>query len=145
MAFHVERTSLEIGGFEAIADYLADDYQLGERIAQTGKRIAIAACPVETSLGRGQLVKTSGNIRFAGRRTIRVSQSAGYAGSVITQAALWCIVANRDRATGPIALICYAITNLAGVLLPLLAAVGAQRRLVASAVPRPLRDGCVGC
>src|SRR6185437_14357220 len=34
----------KIGGFEALADYLADDFQLGNRIARAGSRIAL--CPV---------------------------------------------------------------------------------------------------
>jgi ceramide glucosyltransferase len=77
-----------IGGFEVIADYLADDYQLGVRIAATGKRIAIAACSVETSLGAGSWRDVwKHQVRWS--RTIRVSQGAGYLGSVITHAALW--------------------------------------------------------
>ena len=110
LAFHDEQLR-EIGGFEAIADYLADDYQLGERIAKTGKRIAIAACPVETNLGAGNWLDIwKHQVRWS--RTIRVSQGAGYAGSVITQAALWSLV---SLASGhwQFALACYSIRVLA--------------------------------
>ncbi len=111
MAFHTNELHA-IGGFEAIADFLADDYQLGERIAKTGKQIAIAACPVETSLGAGSW-KDIWKHQVRWSRTIRVSQGAGYAGSVITQAAPWCLLA---IATGhwPIALGCYTIRIAAG-------------------------------
>ena len=104
MVFH--RDVLEaIGGFEAIADYLADDYQLGERIAKAGKRIAIASCAVETSLGAGSWRDVwKHQVRWC--RTIRVSQGAGYAGSVITQAAPWCVLA-MAAGLWPMALICY--------------------------------------
>ncbi|HWC17739.1 MAG TPA: glycosyltransferase, partial [Terriglobales bacterium] len=45
------RAALEkIGGFEAVVDYLADDYQLGERIAAAGFKVALAAEIVETSV-----------------------------------------------------------------------------------------------
>ena len=42
----------EVGGFAAIADYLADDYQLGRRISGRGYRIRFASAVVETHLGR---------------------------------------------------------------------------------------------
>ncbi len=103
-----------IGGFEAIADYLADDYQLGERIGKLGKRIVIAECPVETSLGAGSWRDIwSHQVRWS--RTIRVSQGAGYIGSVITQALLWCLLA---AAAGwwKVALFCYVTRVLGGFL-----------------------------
>ena len=48
------KTDLEkIGGFAAIADYLADDYQLGHRIHQLGLKCVLSDVIVETSLGGG--------------------------------------------------------------------------------------------
>jgi ceramide glucosyltransferase len=41
-----------IGGFEAIADYLADDYQLGARIARLGKRVQVSTYVTTSILGR---------------------------------------------------------------------------------------------
>lgn len=125
-----------IGGFEAIADYLADDYQLGARIAATGKRIAIAACPVETSLGAGTWRDVwKHQVRWS--RTIRVSQGAGYVGSGITHAALWIALlfaAVPWRQALPFAAVCYAAR---------IAAAFAAARTVNSAVAwwwLPLRD-----
>ncbi len=40
-----------IGGFEALADYLADDYQLGARVAATGHRVHLSDYTVESVLG----------------------------------------------------------------------------------------------
>lgn len=111
MAFRVEQLR-EIGGFEAIADYLADDYQLGARIAAKGRRIVLANCPVETSLGRGSWRDVwQHQVRWS--RTIRVSQGAGYAGSVVTHAALWSLLA---LAAGfwQLALVCYAVRMFGG-------------------------------
>ncbi len=34
-----KKTLQRIGGFEAIADYIADDYQLGKRISRLGKQV----------------------------------------------------------------------------------------------------------
>src|SRR6202795_1569561 len=45
------RRDLEsIGGFEALLDYLADDYELGRRIALTGKKVELSAATVATFL-----------------------------------------------------------------------------------------------
>src|SRR5579859_1851651 len=40
----------KIGGFDAVVDYLADDYQLGQRIAKAGFKVVLAQEVVETSI-----------------------------------------------------------------------------------------------
>ena len=81
-----------IGGFGTIANYLADDYQLGRHIAQLGYRIEFAPVVVETDLGGGSWAQTwRHQLRWS--RTIRVSRSAGYYGYVVTHATLWGLVA----------------------------------------------------
>jgi ceramide glucosyltransferase len=91
MVFRAE-TLRQMGGFETIADYLADDYQLGRRISELGYRIEFAAVVVETDLGGESWAQTwRHQLRWA--RTIRVSRPAGYFGYVVTQATLWALVA----------------------------------------------------
>lgn len=81
-----------IGGFAAIANYLADDYQLGCRIAHLGYRIEFAPVVVETHLGRGTWAEVwRHQLRWS--RTIRVSRPSGYYGYVVTHATLWSLVA----------------------------------------------------
>src|SRR5881296_3574859 len=46
MAFHREVLGL-VGGLQSIADYLADDYELGRRVSSAGLRIELADCIVE--------------------------------------------------------------------------------------------------
>src|SRR5437870_11674041 len=41
-----------VGGFESFADYLADDYELGRRIAALGKEVRISDVVVDTFLAR---------------------------------------------------------------------------------------------
>lgn len=80
-----------IGGFEAIVDYLADDYELGKRIAQTGLKVRLAQVVVETFL---PAYSFSGffahQLRWA--RTIRVSRPIGYLGLLLTYTLFWAIL-----------------------------------------------------
>src|SRR6185503_10737405 len=72
-----------IGGFEAIVDQLADDYELGERIFKAGYRIALSAEVVETSVPaydwRGFC---DHQLRWL--RTVRDARPGGYAGLIFT-------------------------------------------------------------
>lgn len=78
----------EIGGFLAIANHLADDYQLGNLVAARGHRVVLADHLVDTiitvdswrTLFRHQL-------RWA--RTYRVCRPKGYFGTIVTHSTLW--------------------------------------------------------
>jgi ceramide glucosyltransferase len=107
-AMAVRRAQLrEIGGFAAIADCLADDYQLGHRIAKCGHRIELSPVVVEcwsspmtmSEVWRHQL-------RWA--RTIRVCRPVAYFFSILSNATLW-----------PFLWLCW--TPLEGYIFPLLA------------------------
>ncbi len=81
-----------IGGFASIREYLADDYQLGARIAALGKRVAMSGSVVITNLGAGSWSDVwKHQVRWS--RTIRVSRPAGYFGYLATQATFWCVIA----------------------------------------------------
>jgi len=81
-----------IGGFEAIAEYVADDYQLGARITALGRRVEFSPVVVETDLGGESWLETwRHQLRWS--RTIRVSRPSGYYGYVVTHATLWSLVA----------------------------------------------------
>ena len=90
MAFR--RADLDrIGGFAAIADYLADDYQLGHRIHALGLKCVLSDAIVETHLGGSLADIWRHQVRWA--RTIRVSKFGGYLGLPVTYATLWAAVA----------------------------------------------------
>jgi ceramide glucosyltransferase len=80
----VRREALSsIGGFEALADYLADDYQLGNKIHLAGWQIALDNCFVESMMKTENLMSVlSRQLRWA--RTMRVSRPGGYLASGIT-------------------------------------------------------------
>lgn len=101
------------GGFEAIGDYLADDYQLGRRITELGYRIVLAELVVETHLPfESWGASWRHQVRWS--RTIRVSRPAGYYGYVITNASVWALVAAIAGAW-PVAAASLAVRILAGV------------------------------
>lgn len=101
-------TDLEqAGGFAAVADYIADDYQLAKQITSLGKRVVLSTYVVETTLGEATWLGVwRHQLRWA--RTIRLSKGPAYLGLPITQAGLWAMLA----------LLCGA-TPLAGLLVTL--------------------------
>jgi len=81
-----------IGGFTAIADYIADDYQLGRHITNLGLRVEFAPIVVETDLGSETFPEAfHRQVRWS--RTIRMSRPGGYYGYIVTHATLWSLVA----------------------------------------------------
>ena len=111
MAFRAE-VLREIGGFESVASYLADDYQLGARITATGRRVVLADCAVATHLGAGSWSAVwKHQVRWS--RTIRVSRTSGYAGSAITHATFWSLVA-LAAGQWPFAVVAMALRLAAG-------------------------------
>jgi len=103
-----------IGGFGAIEDYLADDYQLGHRISELGYHVVLAEAVVETDLGAERWEQVWRH-QLRWQRTIRVSRAAGYYGYAITQATVWSLVALAAGAW-PVALATLAVRIAAGVL-----------------------------
>lgn len=82
----------QLGGFEAIADYLADDYQLGHKLHSLGLRNLISRRIVSTRMPPSSWSAAwRHQIRWA--RTIRLSQGGGYAGLPLTFATLWAVAA----------------------------------------------------
>ena len=78
----------KIGGFESLLEYLADDYQLGHRIVQSGFRVELSTVVVECwDKPMGFRAVWNHQLRWA--RTIRVSEPARYFLSILSNATLW--------------------------------------------------------
>jgi len=85
------RADLErIGGFEGIADYLADDYQLGRKLHGLGLKCVLSDVIVATHLGGTWRDVWTHQVRWA--RTIRVSKFSGYLGLPVTFATVWALI-----------------------------------------------------
>lgn len=81
-----------IGGFEAIADYLADDYQLAKRLTSLGGRAILSTTVVETATG-GETWSGVWKHQVRWARTIRVSRPGGYRGLPVTHSGVWALLA----------------------------------------------------
>ncbi len=72
-----------IGGFEALASHLADDFMLGNYIAARGLRVVISGYVVRTIVSDSSF-SMLWNHELRWHRTIRGVQPAGYAGMFLT-------------------------------------------------------------
>lgn len=86
------RRDLErIGGFRSFVDYLGDDYELGRRIADLGRRVELSSAVVETHLPaydlRGFLAH---QMRWA--RGVRDARLGGYIGLASTFGVFWALL-----------------------------------------------------
>ncbi|HMH15771.1 MAG TPA: bacteriohopanetetrol glucosamine biosynthesis glycosyltransferase HpnI [Edaphobacter sp.] len=80
------------GGLEPLVESLADDYEMGARIAAAGYRVELSAEVVETSVpAYGFRGFWDHQIRWA--RTVRDSRKLGYIGLGITYALPWAVMA----------------------------------------------------
>src|ERR1700690_1038529 len=81
----VRKTVLaEIGGFESMVDYFSDDYELGNRIATKGHRVALIPHPVAIVYPR-QTVRDAFHHQLRWNLSIRFSRPAGHLGLIFTQ------------------------------------------------------------
>lgn len=130
-----------MGGFASLADFLADDYQLGWRVSQAGFRVRLLPYVVETwNPGMGFREYLGHQLRWA--RTYRVCRPGGYLAYGITHALVYA------------ALLFLASGMAPWTLVPLGAALGvravlalfSERRALQGSLPRlyffllPLKD-----
>ena len=144
-AILLRRKALEqIGSFAALADCLADDYQVGNRIAKQGHSIALCPIVVEcwdapanwTEVWKHQL-------RWA--RTIRVCQPLPYFFSILSNASLWpglwlaVAVAATSPLGAPLAASVFLLVRI-GLAQSLQRRFTPDRKLVAPAWLVPVKD-----
>jgi len=97
-----------MGGFATLADCLADDYQLGKRVAEQGAKIVLSTMVVECWSGPMDWKAVwKHQLRWA--RTIRVCQPLPYFFSILSNASLWPVLfvcAQPSRLSLSLAAIC---------------------------------------
>ena len=81
-----------IGGFEVLLNYLADDFELGRRIASKGKSLEICTTPVECRAEQyGWKQMWQHQVRWG--RTIRVCRPVAYFFSILGNGTVWPLLA----------------------------------------------------
>lgn len=88
----VRREALErMGGFEALVNHLADDYELGARVAQAGYRVELSSEVVETGVpAYGWRGFFDHQLRWM--MTVREARLAGYVGLIFTHGLGWALL-----------------------------------------------------
>ena len=81
-----------IGGFAAIADMLADDYELGNRIAKAGGRILLSREVVST-MYPAQTARGFWQHQVRWSRTVRLSRPLSFLGLIFTHGLPWALLA----------------------------------------------------
>jgi ceramide glucosyltransferase len=82
----------KIGGFEAIADALADDYELGHRIAKAGGEVVLSRETVWT-MYPAQTLRSFWDHQVRWARTVRLCRPLSYIGLLFTQGLPWALLA----------------------------------------------------
>jgi ceramide glucosyltransferase len=105
----VTRTRLnEIGGFAALADCAADDYELGRRIAARGYRVELVPSEIRTHCSSGTARQfVSHHLRWG--VVIRHCQPWGYVGQLFTKGLPWSILAALAAPSQLFAIACLTI------------------------------------
>lgn len=119
----------EIGGFRALVDCLADDYQLGNRLARRGYHLALSPVVAECwSAPMGWAAVWKHQLRWA--RTIRVCQPVPYFFSILSNGTLWPLLWLLAKPAAPVVafVLCCCLTRI-------LTALDLQSRLAQSRPP----------
>jgi ceramide glucosyltransferase len=95
----------QIGGFESLADYFCDDYELGNRIAARGYRVELSRFPVAISYPH-ETIGDAVRHQLRWNLSIRYSRPWGHFGLLFAQGLPWAIVAAIVAPSGLLA-VCY--------------------------------------
>ncbi len=138
----VSRPALDaIGGFAPLVDSLADDYELGHRIAQAGYAVALSREIVETSVPAYTLSGYFAHqLRWA--RGIRDSRKLGYLGLIFTFGLPWAMLNAIASGFAIESLALLSLTCLARVTVALAVGVGilGDRQVLGDIWLLPVRD-----
>jgi len=123
----LRRSTLQaIHGFEDIANMLADDYQLGNRIASQGLQLWLSECVVDTVLAVGSWRRLFQHL-LRRARTNRSHRPVSYFFTILTQGLLWAVV---NAVAGGLSMFALCVSALAiGIRLATVAVVGGYLRV----------------
>jgi ceramide glucosyltransferase len=133
-----------MGGFEGLADQLADDYELGARMSAAGYRVELVHEVVQTSVPAYSLDGfCEHQLRWA--RSTRDSRRAGYLGLGLTYVLPWALATTvaSGFALWSLSLLSLALLARAAVALSVGVGVLEDGQVLRDLLLLPLRD-CMG-
>jgi ceramide glucosyltransferase len=131
------------GGFEGLADSLADDYELGLRVAKAGFAVVLSREVVATSVPPYRLSEFFAHqLRWA--RGVRDARKAGYVGMIVTFGLPWALLNVVACGCSLASLALLSLTLAARVTLALAVGVGILNdgQVLRDLWLLPLRDFC---
>jgi ceramide glucosyltransferase len=131
----------EIGGFESLADYFCDDYELGNRIASRGYRLELSRFPVDVVYPQ-ETIGDAFRHQIRWNLSIRCSRPWGHLGLIFAQGLPWAVLAVIVAPSRLIA-VCYlaAYFGCRSLMAVVAGIVGMKNRLVLRRLwLLPLRD-----
>lgn len=138
----VRREALKrAGGLLSIVDCLADDYELGARVARAGYRVEVSADVVETAVpAYGWRGFFDHQLRWL--RTVRSARPGGYAGLIFTHGFGWAIVNVLASGMSPVSLWLLGLSFFLRLALAMTVGAGvlADHEVLANLWLLPLRD-----
>ena len=138
----VSREALEkSGGLLPLVDRLADDYELGARIARAGYGIELCPEVVETAV---PAYRWRGFVEHQLRwlRTVRMSRPSGYVGLIFTNALAWALLNMLASGASAVSiwLLCMCFFLRLGQAMTIGAGVLADRQVIETLWLLPFRD-----
>jgi ceramide glucosyltransferase len=111
-------TLRRIGGFEAFADALADDYEMGDAVRRLGLKVVIPPFTLGHTFSDASFSELIAHeLRWA--RTIRLVDPKGYAGSIVTHPLPFALAALPLSGFSAIAVIILAATLASRLFIPI--------------------------
>jgi ceramide glucosyltransferase len=132
----------QIGGFESLANQLADDYELGARLSAAGYQVVLAPEVVETTVPAYTLRGfCEHQLRWS--RSVRDSRRAGYFGLGVTYVLPWAALAVLAAGGSLWSIALFTLALLVRVSVALTVGVGLLRdtQVLRDLWLLPLRDG----
>ncbi len=135
------RSLEEIGGLEAVADYLAEDYELGRRLLAPGKRMVLAPYFVDITV---DLKNFRGwwDHQISWDQKTRSAQPAGFFAGVITRSVPFAVFFAVSRLADPlgVAVLCAAVAIRLGAAAAMKAAGNIRCEGLQTLALLPFRD-----